>query len=199
MRWFWKGCEGAGAFAAAMKLMLLTGQRRSEIGGMRWDELRDDEWHLPKERTKNKLPHIVPLPPTAAGLIAGQEPRRGQHVFTTDGTAPISGWSKAKRKLEGQMLEAAREERKADVAIPQWGLHDLRRTMVTGAAELGIRPDVIEQVVNHISGHRSGVAGIYNRSVMLPERKAALERWEAHVLGIVEARPANVSPIRRKG
>ena len=54
-------------------------------------------------------------------------------------------------------------------------------------AELGVRPDVIEMVVNHISGHRGGVAGIYNRSELLPERRAALERWSAHVAGLVGA------------
>jgi integrase len=175
--------------------MLLTGQRRSEIGGMRWDEFREDgEWHLARERTKNKMPHIVPLPPAAMALIA-EQPVLGAHVLTTTGSTPISGWSKIKRKVGDRMLELAREERGENLAIQQWGLHDLRRTAVTGMAELGIRPDVIEQVVNHISGYRGGVAGVYNRAALLPERKAALERWAAHVLGIAEARPNNVVPL----
>jgi integrase len=190
IRWFWNACEGMGAFEAALKIMLLTGQRRSEIGGMRWEELRDDgEWHLPRERTKNKMPHIVPLPPPAMALIV-EQPVLGAHVLTTTGSTPISGWSKIKRKVDDQMLELAREERGENFAIQQWGLHDLRRTAVTGMAELGIRPDVIEQVVNHISGHRGGVAGVYNRAALLPERKAALERWAAHVLGIASKRKA---------
>jgi hypothetical protein len=75
-------------------------------------------------------------------------------------------------------------------------IHDLRRTAVTKMAELGIRPDVIELVVNHVSGHRGGIAGVYNRSEMLPERRAALERWAAHIEGLVEGKTAKVVPIR---
>jgi hypothetical protein len=68
-------------------------------------------------------------------------------------------------------------------------LHDLRRTFVTGLADLGIRPDVIELAVNHRSGLRGGIAGVYNKSELLPERRAALERWAAHVAGLVAAKP----------
>ena len=74
-------------------------------------------------------------------------------------------------------------------------LHDLRRTAVTGMAELGVRPDVIELCVNHASGHRGGIAGVYNESELLSERRAALERWAQHVLGIAGGRPANVTPL----
>jgi integrase len=192
IRWFWTGATGMGSFEAALKILLLTGQRRNEVGSMSREELREGgEWHLPKERTKNKRPHVVPLPPTALALIE-REKANGQFVFTTTGETPISGWSKAKRKLDEAMLELARKERGEDFAIEQWGLHDLRRTAVTNMARLGVSPDVVEQVVNHVSGTRGGVAGIYNRSALLPERKAALERWETHVLGIVAARPDNV-------
>jgi integrase len=186
VRFFWQVCQGMGPFEAALKIMLLTGQRRSEVGGMRWEELAEQgEWHLPKERTKNKLSHIVPLTRTARELIHRQ-PRIGPHVFTTTGSTPISGWSKAKRKLDARMEELGLEEQGKDFKLKPWGLHDLRRTAVTRMSELGIRPDVVEQVVNHVSGHRGGVAGIYNRSTLLPERRAALERWEAHVLDVVE-------------
>jgi integrase len=190
-----------GPFEGALKVLLLTGQRRNEVGGMRWDELRQEnddwQWHLPKERTKNKRAHIVPLASTTLELI-NREPRSGPCVFTTTGETPISGWSKIKRKLDDRMVELAREERGEKFNLAQWGLHDLRRTTATGMANLGIRPDVIEQVINHVSGSRAGVAGIYNRSELLPERRAALERWANHVIGVVEAKAGNVVPLSRR-
>jgi hypothetical protein len=76
--------------------------------------------------------------------------------------------------------------------IAPWRLHDLRRTFVTGLAELGIRPDVIELTVNHISGLRGGIAGVYNRSELLPDRRGALERWASHIEGIVSGKAADV-------
>jgi len=82
--------------------------------------------------------------------------------------------------------------------IPAWRIHDLRRSAVTGMAELGIRPDVIELCVNHVSGTRGGIAGVYNRSELLPERRAALERWAVQVQGIVSGKLANVLPMPRK-
>jgi integrase len=83
------------------------------------------------------------------------------------------------------------------MGIDDWQIRDLRRTFVTGLANLGIRPDVIELAVNHSSGTRGGVAGVYNRSKLLPERKAALERWAAHVIRLVEGRSASVVPMKR--
>jgi hypothetical protein len=77
-------------------------------------------------------------------------------------------------------------------------LHDLRRTAVTGMVELGVPPHVVELVVNHVSGHKAGVAGVYNKSEMLPERKAALARWGAHLEGLVSGRPANITQLTEK-
>jgi hypothetical protein len=91
--------------------------------------------------------------------------------------------------------EAARRAHKANHAL----LHDVRRSVVTGMAELGIRGDVIELVVNHVSGARGGIAGTYNRSELLPERTAALERWAVYVAGLIEGRPANVVPLQMAG
>jgi hypothetical protein len=94
---------------------------------------------------------------------------------------------------------AAREEGRT-VSQP-WRLHDLRRSAVTGMVELRVPPHVVELVVNHISGTRAGVAGTYNRSELMEERKEALERWATHVAGIVSGKAANVVPMprRRKG
>jgi len=122
----------------------------------------------------------------------------GQHdlVFTTTGATPPSGWSRAKRRLDAVMLTAARE-RPCNAAIAPWRLHDLRRTAVTSMAELGVRPDVIELCVNHVSGSRGGIAGVYNHSELLPERKAALERWSAHIAGLVSSGTGNVVPLNQ--
>ena len=175
---FWEATEAiGGSFAAVLRLLLLTGCRLNEIAALRWDELSEDgpSITIPGSRTKNGRPHVVPLATAAREIIASVPRVEGCHlVFSTNGLRPISGWSKTKRRLDAAMG-----------ATPPWRIHDLRRTVVTGMAELGVRPDVIEMVVNHISGHRGGVAGIYNRSELLPERRAALERWSTHVAGLV--------------
>jgi integrase len=176
----------------------LTGQRRNEVAGMTRDELHDDgTWHLPGGRTKNGRAHIVCLAPLARELIASVKAKPDSPlIFTTTGTTSVSGWSRTKARLDAAMLAIAKKERGANAVIPAWRLHDLRRSAVTGMAELGIRPDVIEKVVNHVSGTRAGVAGTYNRSELLPERREALERWAAHVEGLVSGRPAKILPLR---
>ena len=159
-------------FGDVFKLLLLTGCRRSEIAELRRAELSEDlsQLTLPGERTKNHRSHVVPLSKLAREILQGFEHKpECEFVFSTNGKTPISGFSKIKYQLD-KLME-----------IPAWQIHDLRRTAVTGMAELGIRPDVIELVVNHISGARAGVAGIYNRSELLPERREALETWAKHV------------------
>jgi integrase len=198
VRWFWQAAEmERGLYGPLLKLLLLTGARLDEVSGMRRDELSDDGavWNLPGSRTKNRRPHIVPLPPMARDLIKSL-PRGGDFIFSTTGTSPVSGWSRMKKRLDKNMLDVARLE-KPDVKIGAWRLHDLRRTFCTGCGELGIAPHVIELCVNHVSGSRAGIAGAYNRSVMLPERKAALERWASHVAGLVDGRPAKVITMRQ--
>jgi integrase len=98
----------------------------------------------------------------------------------------ISGWSNMKPRLDKLI----------GPGVPPFTIHDLRRTAVTHMAEIGIRPDVIELCVNHVSGARAGVAGVYNRSELLPERRSALEAWSARVMEIVEGRDANVVALR---
>jgi integrase len=199
MRWLWRATDEAGEpFGSIVKLLLLTGQRLNEVAGMRRDELRDDFWELPKSRTKNKRLHVVPLAPAARDVIASAPRLAGSDlVFTTTGTTPPSGWSKAKKRLDAAMRLAARKER-ADAVVSPWRLHDLRRTAVTGMAELGIRPDVIELCVNHASGARGGIAGVYNRSKLMDERRASLARWAEHVHGLVSGKAPNVTPLRMK-
>jgi integrase len=215
VRWLWRACDHVDAprvpgaprpFGVVFRLLLLTGARLNEVAGLRREELAEDgTWHIPGHRTKNHRPHVVPLPPLAREIIAGVKSKPGKAglVFTTTGETAPSGWSRMKDRLDALMLAVARKEAKAagrdaaDVRLADWRLHDLRRTAVTGMAELDIRPDVIELAVNHISGIRGGIAGTYNRSELMKERRAALERWAAHVQGIVADKPTNVVQMRR--
>lgn len=189
LRRAWAAFDAAGyPFGPVFKLMLLTGQRRGEIAGLEWNELRD--WSsdkplldLPAARTKNGLAHLVPVVPLAKSLIDAC-PCLGPHVFTTTGETAVSGFSRAKSNVDAAIVAALRkafEERGDDpeqARMPDWTLHDLRRSMSTHMNErLGIAPHVVEAVINHISGARSGVAGVYNRALYLDERRDALERW----------------------
>jgi integrase len=192
IRKFWLATDQVGEpFGSALKLMLLTGARKREVAGMHRSELSADlsTWSLPGSRTKNKLPHVVPLSELAKGIIAAVKSPSEELVFSTTGHSPISGWSKMKPRLDRLMGEGT----------PPFTIHDLRRTAVTHMGELGIRDDVIELCVNHVSGRRAGVAGIYNKSVLMAERRAALEAWSRRVMDIVEDRvAANIVALRRE-
>ena len=183
---FWRAADAERKeFGALLKLLLLTGCRLNEVAGMRRAELSDDgaTWIIPGERVKNRRSHVVPLPPLARKLIASI-PVTGEFVFSASGV--VSGWSRLKRRLDATMK------------IPAWRLHDLRRTAATGMAEIGIAPHIVEAVLNHVSGHKAGVAGTYNRAAYAAEKKAALERWSAHVEGLISGRPAKVVvPLRK--
>ena len=112
-------------------------------------------------------------------------------AFSRNGRSPITGWSDAKHELDAAM---------GNPTTP-FVLHDLRRTAVSGMVELGVRVDVVGLVVNHVSGTRGGVAGTYNRSELMPERREALERWSRHVAGLVSPENADkvVALSRRRG
>jgi integrase len=201
--WFWKATSSLSQpFGALLRMISLTGCRRSELAGMNRDELTDDlaMLSLPGERTKNGLPHDIPLPPLAREILKTVEAVPGGSnilVFTTNGVTPVSGFSKIKKRLDELMVAEARKERGADATLPPWRLHDLRRTCATGMAEIGVAPHIVEACLNHISGAKAGVAGVYNRAAYAAEKKAALERWAAHIDGLVAGRPANVTPIRK--
>jgi integrase len=169
----WHGC-GKDDYGRIVRLLILTGQRREEVGAMRWSELD----LTTASRTKNNLPHDVPLSEAAVAILqdaprrevpgtAGAEER---DLIFGEGKGAFQGWSNAKSSLD------------ARIRIAPWRLHDLRRTMVTGISELGIAPHVVEALVNHISGAaKSGVAGVYNRATYATEKRAALNIWAEHV------------------
>jgi integrase len=187
VRELWRACDEVGwPYAPAVKLLLLTGCRLREISDLRWDEVADGELILPSSRTKNHRPHTVFLAPAAVRLLDDVPQIEGcPFVFTSTARGPLSGWSNAKDRLDAAMRPRA-----------PWRVHDLRRTVVTGLVELGVPPHVVELMVNHVSGTRGGVAGVYNRSEMRAERKAAADRWAAHVAGIVSGSAGNVVALR---
>jgi integrase len=190
-------------YGRIVRLLMLTVQRRDEIAGLRDEEanVTDKLISLPPERTKNSRAHEVPLSAPALEILAKQ-PRRDDREFVFgEGEGAFSGFSKAKLRLDEQILE----RRKANTVDPSkvkpmadWTLHDLRRTGSTRMADLGVQPHIIEAILNHVSGHKSGVAGIYNRSTYAAEKRAALDLWATHVLTIVaQAEGANVTKLRR--
>jgi integrase len=206
IRTIWHACDQLGVFGRAFKIMLLTGQRRTEVGAMRWSELhmRDKVWKLSKSRTKAKRAHEVPLSDAAIEII-GMMPRLGDCVFSSgrrrsgDGGddrayGPISGWGKAKEALDRFVTVRAREiaEETGDedaVTIQPWTLHDFRRTCATRLGKLGVPRVVISKVLNHAI---PGVTSTYDRNEYELEKRAALDRWAAHLQGIVDGTGDNV-------
>jgi integrase len=178
---------GADDFGAILKLLALTGQRAGEIAGLSWSEVKDDRIVLPGERTKNHRPHTVPLSGAARAILAAQPRRPGRDLVFGSGAGPFSGWSNSKTRLDVRIEETAGK-------LPHWTPHDFRRTAATMMAEIGIQPHVIEAILNHVSGHKSGVAGVYNRAA---EKRTALDLWAEHLTGIIEGRDSNVTPLRR--
>jgi integrase len=185
LRSVWNAADPSTDYGAIVRLLLLTAQRREEVGAMAWSEIEPARqlWHLPASRTKNGLPHDVPLSQQAMTLIEGRERRVGRDLIFGNGQGPFSAWSQSKERLDARIAASG-------VALPPWTVHDVRRSVVTNLAEIGIAPHVIEAVVNHISGHKAGVAGVYNRATYAAEKRAALQRWADHVEALVAGEPA---------
>jgi integrase len=209
LRLIWKALDDDDDFGAIVKVLALTGQRASEIAGLRWSEISDDTIVLPGDRTKNHRPHILPLSEPAVAILAARTKRDNRELIFGRGAKPFSGWSKCKQRLDAKLA-------KAGAKFAHWTLHDFRRTFATfasgglpehqlkmlpprdreAASGLGIEPHVIQAVLGHVSGYRSGVAGVYNRSTSAREKKAALDRWADRLLAIVEDRASNVVPLK---
>jgi integrase len=168
---------------------MLTGQRRSEIGGLTWDEIdfASATVVLAPVRVKNRRQHVVPLSAPALTILQARSRHNGRrHVFGRGGQNSFSGFAACKERLD----KAAQ--------IPAFVLHDVRRSVATGLGNhLAIPPHVVEQILNHQSGSKGGVSGLYNRSPYELEKRVALDRWAAHLLTIVEGRESSVVPLRR--
>jgi integrase len=174
-----------GEYGAIVRLLILTLQRREEVGGMLWSELDLSRslWSITADRTKNGLPHDVPLSSEAIAILKRQKKREDRDLVFGAGEGPFQGWSNAKSSLDERMSEALIKETSDKKArIKPWRLHDLRRTGATALGDkLGVLPHVVEAILNHISGHKAGVAGIYNRSIYATEKRAALDAWAKFV------------------
>ena len=172
---------------------------------MRWSELdlAARVWRLPASRVKNARAHEVPLSDAAVEIIQGL-PRIGDvkdgYVFTTTSFSPVSGFSRAKRAIDRTIIEIMREEAEARgnnpdsvTALLGWRLHDLRRTVATSLQKLGVRLEVTEAILNHVSGSRAGIVGVYQRHEYAAEKRAALDAWARRLEAIVSgAEPSNV-------
>ncbi len=202
LRLLWNAVDADGwPFGPLVKLLILTGQRRAEVGEMRWDEIdaKGRTWTIPPERTKNKKSHEVPLSDTALAIIGKLPQIKGDAglVFTTTGKTPLSGFTRAKDRLAVAVLEAGIKNGSEVKAPAHWTLHDIRRTVASGLARLGLPVHVTEAVLNHRSGTIKGVARIYNRYDYADEMRAALKAWERYVMTLVEGGSYNVIELRR--
>lgn len=197
IRWFWQACDDIGQpWGALAKLLLLTGQRRGEAVGLTDAEISGDEWHLAADRTKNGRAHVVPLTDAAQSVLANIGRVGNRWIFTTNGTAPVCGFTKGHGRICKRMAAIAADERCEPVEIPRWTLHDLRRTCATGMARLGIPVRVTEAVLNHSSGTAAGIVSVYQRHDYADEKRQALEAWARFVADLVGDREGNVVRLR---
>jgi integrase len=172
-----------------LRLLALTGCRLAEVAGMVRSELNGDSWTIPGVRTKNHLEHLVPLSPLAREVIDSAPTVEGKpgFLFTTTGTSPVSGFSRVKRRLDVEMQKLARAETgDPEFTIPPFVIHDLRRVISTELHALGIAPHIVEAVLNHVSGFRAGVAGVYNKYAFADEKRDALERWARWIALVID-------------
>ena len=185
----WRAAGDAGSpYGTIIRLLILTGQRRGEVAGMTWGEISDDlaTWTL-------RETHTVPLSAPARDILRALRCPGGGLVLPGAFGTPFAGWSKAKQALDKATMDGrAKAARAAGTSLAPfipWNVHDLRRTVATGLQRLGVRLEVTEAVLNHISGSRGGIAGVYQRHDWAAEKRAALDSWAAHVLAIAKGSP----------
>jgi integrase len=155
--------------------LLLCGQRRSEVAGMRRSEIAADVWTLPATRTKNKQVHATPLSAQVLAIIDAMPRFAGSdYVFTMTGKAPFGHFGRIKAEIDARMKSST-----------PFVLHDIRRTVATGLQKLGIPLEVTEAVLNHTGGSRGGIVSVYQTHQYTIEKRDALQRWADHVEGLV--------------
>lgn len=197
LRRVWLASAGAGKlFGPIVRLLIITGQRREEVTGLSWNEINRENrtWTLPGERSKNREANVIPLSDLAVGIldqVAGSErwPKRGI-VFATSGGKVFAMHAKGKARLD-KLVDSD-----GHPPLPHWRLHDLRRTLATGLQRLGVRFEVTEAVLNHLSGSRSGVAGVYQRHNWTEEKRAALAAWDSFIRAIISRMPSPAPECR---
>jgi integrase len=187
----WKACR-EDEHGAIVRLLMLVGARREEIGSLRWDEIDFNKRQivLPESRTKNACEHTIPLCDASLAILANIPRRANRALVFGLAEGGFAGWSACKKRLDGWLGDA----------VAPWVLHDLRRSLVTHMNEHGFaQPHVVEAVVNHVSGARSGkdgVSGVYNRAAYQAEKRQALDRYGDFITGLVDGRPSNIVALR---
>lgn len=224
LRLVWIAAGGLGwPFGPLIRLLVLTGQRRDEVAGLPWPELDQQArtWMLPGERSKNGLPNLVPLSDEAMAIIndlpvikavreKGDKRPDPRLLFTTTGETHVSGFSRVKERLDASMLDLMKKEAReggadddalALLKVEPWTLHDLRRTLATGCQRLGFPVEVTEAVINHVSGSRAGIVGVYQTYRYEAEKRSALDSWAAHVARVVNGTNGAkvIQLVRRSG
>ena len=177
--WFWQATgEELEPFGNMARLLLLTGQRLSEVCRMTENELQGREhWHLSAERTKNKEQHDVFLSDLAQHIVWRDNRVAGSYLFSTTGFSPVQSYDKPVKRFRSRMNELAGDE------LPHWSFHDLRRTCETGMAMLGIDQNTIDRCTNHLSGRF--MSRVYNQYEYQSQKTEAWQRWADHVKGLV--------------
>ena len=152
---------GDGQYDTIVRLLVLTATRATEIAALRWEEIDFDRdvIALPGSRTKNGRPHEIPMATTARSLLLSQPRTASRELVFGRGDGPFSGFSRRKESLDNSIAKLNHGK-----PLAPWVHHDLRRSAATRMADIGIQPHVIEALLNHVSGHKGGVAGIYNRA-----------------------------------
>jgi integrase len=183
LRAIWRATDDGTNHGAIIRLLTLTGARKAEVGGMAWSEIDRDRklWSLAGARVKNGRPHELPLSWQAWEIISEfPELPRCPFLFGRRGKAPFSGWSQCKARLDARIAE------QQGAPLAPWRVHDVRRSFATLAAEHElIEPHIIEAILNHVSGHQNGVAGVYNRAAYREPKRAGLEAWTDWLSNIV--------------
>jgi integrase len=176
----WNACDGDDDHSKIVRLLILTAARRGEIGGMTWDEVDGGKWTLPAVRSKNGRKHEMALPPAALDIIHSVPRQAGRdHLFGDRAAAGFRNWYSGKQALERRLGNSVKKP---------FVIHDIRRTVATGMANIDVEPHIIEAVLNHYSGHRAGMGGVYNLAKYPGQMKSALSRWANHVAALVEGR-----------
>lgn len=184
--------SGDDDFGKIIRLLMLTGARRDEIGGLRWSELDIDDrmfLEIPGTRTKNHHALRLPLTPAAVDILHTVPRRAGRDLLFGGGEGPFSPWAWGMLLLRTRLAEAYG-------AIKPWRIHDIRRTVATMMAEIGIQPHIVETVLNHRSGHKAGIGGTYNRATYELEVKRALALWADHLTSVVTGADRKVIPLK---
>jgi integrase len=183
----WTAVDNDSDYGRIIKLLILTAARRTEVGGMRWDEFTEDTWTIPAERSKNKRKHELPLTQMMREVLDTAQQKRSDFLFGLSAAGGFSGWGASKRSLDARL----------NLGEP-WTLHDLRRSVATWLGENGVEPWIVEAVLNHRES-RKGVAATYNRAKYQRQIRNALMLWHDHLRSLIDGGERKVIPLREVG